>query len=181
VTGGAAQAGAEPAECRAKVLLTDPEANMRGVAIAPGVATAIGEAARVRVTPEPNAPRPLLAVWENRQGQFRRAGAGALPVPPGAVRLHVFAPQGENDEASVFYASLSEAFRDAPKPSFLAGKRRRKPRGVDDDVTAYQDGSLPAARRVADAPAESKPGQAAETVACVFEFSGPALGGDPSR
>lgn len=193
LAGASGTVQAEPGRCGAKVLLTDPAANLRDATVAPGAATAVGAAARVSVAPEAGAAKPPLVVWENGQGQFRKAVSGASPLPSGAVRLYVLAALGENDELRAFDEALSEEFGDAPKPSFMpgggegapaTGRRRRKPRGVDDDVKPHRPSSLPgSSRRTTEPPAgeaAAKPEAAAnsEVLACAFEFSGAAAGGE---
>jgi len=116
-------------------------------------------------------------------------------VPPGAVRLYVLAALGENDELRAFDDALSEEFGDATKPSFLPGgegqptsvRRKRKPRGVDDDVKPHRPSSLPSSSRRTEEPtavglsAKPEGGTGAEVLACAFEFSGVAAVGEPTR
>jgi hypothetical protein len=167
-------AAAEPGQCGAQVLLNDG-------------------ATHVSVTPDSGARQPL-AVWENGKGQFRKAslgtGGGFAAVPTGATRLYLLAAQGENAELSAFYTALSEDFRDAAKPSFLAGaeadgapsgKRPRKRRAVGNDIQAYEDGSMRSIQRAVEAPAEPEPAKAAEVLACAFDFAAQSAGGNPSR
>jgi hypothetical protein len=173
---------AEPAQCGAQVLLNDG-AGRAEQPIAPGAETPISGAAQVAVTPDSGAPHPF-AVWENGKGQFRKANVGAgggyAAVPAGATRLYLLAAQGENAELSAFYAALSDDFRDEAKPSFLSGaeanaptpgKRPRKRRAVGNDVQAYEDGSMRAVQRAVEASADPEPANAAEVLACAFDFA----------
>jgi hypothetical protein len=183
LSGGAAPGHADSDQCGARVLLTDLDTNLRNFAISPGVDTPIGETARVSILPEPNAPQPPLAVWENGQGQFRKVSRGTAPVPLGAVRLHVLTAQGKNDDLTAFDTGLSEDFGDAVRPWFIPshGKRKRRNRGVDDDVRSYHKGSLPAARQIPPPSSQNGAAQGAEVMACEFEFSARGPGGDPSQ
>jgi hypothetical protein len=170
LTGGLADGRAEPASCGVRVALDSGAKDQGGV--------------KVSLTPEPDASRPPLAVWENDKGQFRRAGLAAagdvIPAPRGAVRLYVLAPRGDNEELSAFYGALTEEFRDAPKPSFLptaaaetAKPGQRKRRAVGNDIQAYRTGSI------SPAPGTG-PLHGAEVVACGYDVSSAGAAGDPS-